>query len=132
MMVTLENMCLGLLGAGKAYLHDPSCPVWGPVPTLQALLSTQVSHGSRAMWWGGSRDEHIQQNLKAHPLSPPGNSLQGEPCGGFQPFSATRSLASPRRADPSAPRSRRGGIVAGTGTQSLSAALSQPGGRDWP
>lgn len=89
---TLGNMCLHLLGAGRAYLHSTSCPVWGPVPTLQAL-STQVSCGSGAMWWGGSRDEHIQQNPKAHsPLPPPGTPIQGEPCGGFQPFLAPAPL----------------------------------------
>lgn len=126
MTVTLGNVRLGLLGAGRAYLHRPSCPVWGPGPTLQALLSTQVSCSSGVRWWGGNRDEHIQQNLKAHPFSP------GEPCRDFQPFPATRSLTSPRGADCSASRSRRGVTGAGTGTRSPPATLSQPGGRGWP
>lgn len=65
-------------------------------------------------------------------LSPPGTPSQGEPRGGFQPFLATCSLASPHGTDPSEPHSHRGNTTAGMCTWIPLAALSQPGGRGWP
>lgn len=80
-VVTLENRYLGLLRAGRAYRDSPFCPVWGPLPAFQALISTD---GRGAMCWGGSRDEHTQ-NPKEQPLSPLRNPLPGELCGGSSP-----------------------------------------------
>lgn len=100
-VVTLENRYLGLLRAGRAYRDSPFCPVWGPLPAFQALISTD---GRGAMCWGGSRDEHTQ-NPKEQPLSPLRNPLPRELCGGFQPFPPTHSLVSSHGLDPSTPGS---------------------------